>query len=147
MHRNLNKPLISRPFEREYIIQTSRSSGPGGQHVNKTETKVELRFHIDSSQCLTDEEKETLKSNLKRKINSEGYLIVYAQENRSQLMNKKLAEKRFFQYLVKALKKDKKRISTRPSKQAIEKRLEVKKQKAEKKIRRIRPIKPGTDEN
>jgi protein subunit release factor B len=58
MDKNLNKPLINRPFEVEFTIHTSRSSGPGGQHVNKTETKVELRFHVENSKLLTDEEKE-----------------------------------------------------------------------------------------
>lgn len=138
MHSNISKPIENRPFENEYIIQTSRSSGPGGQHVNKTETKVEIRFHIESSNLLTDEEKELLKEKLKRRINADGYLLVIAQERRSQLMNKQLAEKRFYQYLVQALKKRKKRVPTKPSKMAIEKRIGSKKIRAEKKVHRAR---------
>jgi ribosome-associated protein len=138
MDRNLSKPIKNRPFEVEYAIHTSRSSGPGGQHVNKTETKVELRFHIDSSKLLTDEEKEHIKEKQKRRINDEGYLIVNAQEHRSQLMNRKLAEKRFYQYLMQSLKKRKKRIPAKPSRQAIEKRIQAKKIKAEKKSRRAK---------
>jgi ribosome-associated protein len=138
MDKNLHKPIVKRPFEQEFIVSTSRSSGPGGQHVNKTETKVELRFHIESSKLLTDEEKELVKEKLKRRINEEGYLIVHAQEHRSQLMNRQLAEKRFYQYLVQSLKKRKKRIATKPSKQAIEKRILAKKIKAEKKSQRAK---------
>ncbi|MBN2610315.1 MAG: aminoacyl-tRNA hydrolase [Bacteroidales bacterium] len=138
MSDNLKKPVENRPFENEFIIQTSRSSGPGGQHVNKTETKVELRFHIDDSKLLTDEEKETLKEKLKRRVNADGYLLVFAQERRSQLMNKQLAEKRFYQYLVQALKKRKKRVPTKPTKQAVEKRISSKKIRGEKKVYRSR---------
>jgi ribosome-associated protein len=138
MHNNINRPIKNRPFELEYIISTSRSSGPGGQHVNKTETKVELRFHVDKSKLLTDAEKELVKEKLKRRINDEGYLIVFAQENRSQIMNRQLAEKRFYQHLIQSLKKKKKRIPTKPSKQAIEKRILAKKVKAEKKSQRAK---------
>ena len=138
MDKNLHKPVRNRPFESEYLINTSRSSGPGGQHVNKTETKVELRFHIDSSKLLTDEEKELIKEKQKRRINDEGYLIVHAQEQRSQLQNRQLAEKRFYQHLVQSLKKRKKRVATKPSKQAIEKRIQAKKIRAEKKSQRAK---------
>ncbi len=138
MHNNLTKPIIYRPFFKEYTIHTSRSSGPGGQHVNKTETKVELRFHIDNSQLLSDKEKHEIREKLKRRINNEGYLIVYAQEHRSQAMNKQLAEKRFYQYLVQSLRKRKKRIATKPSRQSIEKRIHAKKVIAEKKTRRAK---------
>lgn len=138
MDKNLQKPLRNRPFESEYQINTSRSSGPGGQHVNKTETKVELRFHIDSSKLLTDEEKELIQIKQKRRINDEGYLIVHAQEHRSQLMNRQLAEKRFFQYLTQSLIRRKKRIATKPSKQSIEKRILAKKIRSEKKSQRAK---------
>lgn len=138
MDKNLQKPLRNRPFESEYQINTSRSSGPGGQHVNKTETKVELRFHINSSKLLTDEEKELIQIKQKRRINDEGYLIVHAQEHRSQLMNRQLAEKRFFQYLTQSLIRRKKRIATKPSKQSIEKRILAKKIRSEKKSQRAK---------
>lgn len=138
MDKNLHKPIRNRPFESEYLINTSRSSGPGGQHVNKTETKVELRFHIDSSKLLTEEEKELIKEKQKQRINDDGYLMVHAQEHRSQVMNRQLAEKRFYQYLTQSLKKRKKRVSTKPSKQSIEKRILAKKIRAEKKSQRAK---------
>ena len=128
--------LENRPFEKEFIINTSRSGGPGGQHVNKTETRVELRFHIDSSAFLTDEEKDLLKAKQKKRINKDGFLQIFAQEYRSQKKNKELVEKRFYYYLRNALKKQRRRIATKPSKQGVEKRLRAKKKQAEKKALR-----------
>lgn len=129
----LNKDILKRPFEKEYFFQTSRSGGPGGQHVNKTESKVELRFHVDSSELLSGPEKEKVKKKLANKINAEGFIQIFAQEYRSQLKNKELAEKRFYHNLARVLKKEKKRIPTKPPKQAKEKRLTKKKQVGEKK--------------
>ncbi|MBN1187504.1 MAG: aminoacyl-tRNA hydrolase [Bacteroidales bacterium] len=133
--------LANRPFNKEYEFLTSRSSGPGGQHVNKTETKVELRFHVEGSQLLSETEKQRIKEKLKHKINSEGFLQVFAQEYRSQIKNKELAEKRFLQYLLKALAVRKKRIPVKPSKAMIEKRIKTKKINTERKTNRtkIRP--------
>lgn len=128
--------LINRPFEKEIEFHTSRSSGPGGQHVNKTETRVELRFHVENSQLLSETEKIRIKEKLKHKINTDGYLQIFAQEYRSQLRNKELAQKRFFQYLLKALAVKKKRIPSKPTKKMIEKRIQRKKHRAEKKILR-----------
>ncbi|MFW5879312.1 MAG: alternative ribosome rescue aminoacyl-tRNA hydrolase ArfB [bacterium] len=125
--------LKTRSFEKEFIVQTARSSGPGGQKVNKTESKVELRFHVDNSQLLSNEEKEKVKEKLKHKINNEGFLQVFAQEHRSQLKNKELAEKRFYLYLGKALQVKKKRIQTNPTKSSKEKRIQNKKKTSEKK--------------
>jgi ribosome-associated protein len=131
-----SRPLAFRPFDKEYEIQTSRSGGPGGQHVNKTETKVELRFHIDNSELLSEEEKAAIKEKQKQRINNDGYLQIFAQEYRSQRQNKELAVKRFLHYLSESLKKKKKRVPTKPSKQAVEKRLKGKKKIGEKKAMR-----------
>ena len=116
MSDNSKIAIANRPFSREYFFITSRSSGPGGQHVNKTETKVELRFHVEESKLLSETEKQQIKEKLKHKINTEGFLQVFAQEYRSQKRNKELAEKRFLQYLLKALAVQKKRIPVKPSK-------------------------------
>ena len=131
-------PFTERPFEKEYFFNTSRSSGPGGQHINKTETRVELRFHIDNSELLSDEEKLIIKYKLKNRINAEGYLQVVVQEYRSQYKNKQLAEQRFFELLILAMRKTKKRRPTAIPKKAKEKRLQTKRIVSEKKMNRGR---------
>lgn len=139
---SIPKQLQLREFEKEFDFYTARSSGPGGQHVNKTETKVELRFHVDNSSLLTEEEKKLIQQKLKRKINQDGYLIISAQEYRSQWRNKELTIKRFYKDISHALKRVKKRIPTRPSQQSVEKRITRKKQKGQKKELRLRPRLP-----
>jgi ribosome-associated protein len=134
-----NIPVTERPFKKEFSFQTARSSGPGGQHVNKTETKVELRFHIDNSQLLTEEEKDVLKKKLANRITNEGFLIITIQEYRSQFKNKQLAVELFLELLQKAFRKRKKRIPTKPTKSATEKRILEKKKTAEKKSTRGKP--------
>jgi ribosome-associated protein len=129
-------PFTDRPFEKEYFFNTSRSSGPGGQNVNKTETRVELRFNIDKSELLSDEEKHAIKYKLKNRINAEGFLQVVAQEHRSQFKNKQLAEQRFFELLILAVRKNKKRKPTSIPRNAIENRLQTKRIISEKKINR-----------
>ena len=138
---NAADPLSGRDFSSEFRFVTSRSSGPGGQNVNKVSTKVELRFDVPGSILLTDDEKDILQTLLKNKISAEGSLIIVSQSERSQLKNKEKAVDKFYSLLTKALTPKKKRKPTRPSKAAREKRLEEKKLTAEKKARRIRPIK------
>lgn len=131
--------LKNRNFEAEFDFATSRSSGPGGQHVNKTETRVELRFNIPSSQILTDEEKEILLKGLIARITSEGDLIITSQEHKSQAKNKAEAIQKFYELVAKALTPKKKRKKTRRSKAAREKRLKEKKMQSEKKEQRKPP--------
>lgn len=115
----------------ELIFQTSRSSGPGGQNVNKVNSKVELRFNISNSQLLTEEQKEILITKLSAKINLEGYLVVVSQKDRSQLANKEDVIRKTYEMFAKALKPVKSRKSTRPTRSSIEKRLNEKRLKAE----------------
>lgn len=123
-------------FLPELQFQTSRSSGPGGQNVNKVESRVELRFRLLESQLLTDEQKQTLQQKLASRLTSEGELLVVAQEDRSQLRNKETALRKFHELLAKALHKPKSRKATRPSKGAVRQRLESKKKHGEKKANR-----------
>lgn len=132
-------PLIERNFYPEFRFQTSRSSGPGGQHVNKTESRVELFFNIDASTLLADEEKERLQRKLKKRINADGELIITSESTRSQIRNKEDCIKKFYELIEKALTVEKKRIATRPSIAARKKRLETKRLQSEKKQLRKKP--------
>jgi ribosome-associated protein len=133
------KNIRNRPLEKEFRFKTSRSGGPGGQHANKTETQVELRFNIPESQLLSEEEKQRLLKKLSRKLTREGELIVTAESKRSQVQNKEEAMEKFYSMVEKALKKRKKRIPTKPSRAAKKKRLEEKKKHSEKKAKRKPP--------
>jgi ribosome-associated protein len=133
------KNIHNRSFEKEFRFNTSRSGGPGGQHANKTETQVELRFNIPESQLLSEEEKQRLLKKLSSKLTKEGELIVTAESKRSQVQNKEEATEKFYSMLEKALKKRKKRIPTKPSRAAKKKRLEEKKKHSEKKAKRKPP--------
>jgi len=128
--------LKARDFSPEFIITASRSSGPGGQNVNKVSTRIELRFNVLQSTLLTTEEKEIIQNKLASRINSEGEIILVNQTERSQLNNKEKAIEKFYVLLSKALTPVKKRKPTKPSPAAKEKRLEEKRIRSEKKERR-----------
>ncbi|MFA8435044.1 MAG: alternative ribosome rescue aminoacyl-tRNA hydrolase ArfB [Marinifilaceae bacterium] len=128
--------LYNRNFDSEFNFKTSKSSGPGGQHVNKVSSKVELRFDIRHSQILTDEEKEIIEGKLAHRLTSKGTLIIIAQLERSQLRNKQIAIEKFYEMLSKALQPVKKRKPTKPTRASKEERLENKRKSSEKKARR-----------
>lgn len=123
-------------MEREIILsevqyKAVRSSGPGGQNVNKVSSKVVLSFSIEESQGLNDEEKEIIKQKLNSKLTTEFVLILNCDEDRSQLKNKEIVTKRFIDILEKALIKPKPRKKTKVPKSVIEKRLKEKKSNSE----------------
>ncbi|MHA7110968.1 alternative ribosome rescue aminoacyl-tRNA hydrolase ArfB [Sunxiuqinia elliptica] len=120
----------------EFTFKTSRSSGPGGQHVNKTDSRVELRFNPQKSELLSDDQKVILHQKLSSQLTSDGDLIVVCQQERSQYKNKALAIEKLYELLHKALRPIKKRKATKPTRASIQKRMELKKQTAEKKKRR-----------
>jgi ribosome-associated protein len=128
--------LQNRDFYSEFEFITSRSGGAGGQHVNKVSSKVELRFQVDKSSLLSDEEKEIVKQKLSNKINNEGYLQIVSQVERSQLLNKALVIKKFYQFLEKALTPVKRRRATKPTKASVQARINEKKKISGKKTDR-----------
>nr|NQU92198.1 aminoacyl-tRNA hydrolase [Bacteroidota bacterium] len=136
----MQEDLLNRLFENEFILTHTRSSGPGGQHVNKVNTRVELRFNIPASRLLSDEEKGLLMGKLKNKINSDGDLILTSQSERTQLKNKQRVIERFYDLIKKALKPAKKRIPTKPPPQSDERRLDEKRKLSEKKQERKPPL-------
>jgi len=118
---------------KELRFKATRSSGSGGQNVNKVSTKVELRFDIANSTVLTDNQKDIVGAKLKNRISSEGILILTSDSERTQPGNKRKVIELFIELLEKSLRKPKKRIKTKPSKASKEKRLKEKKIIAEKK--------------
>ena len=128
--------IRERGLERECSFTAVRSSGPGGQNVNKVSTKVELAFHVNNSELLSDEEKQTISAKLTSRINEEGYLKVSDSSSRSQATNRENVLEKFYDTIEKALIKPKKRKPTKIPR-AVKEKIKVHKIKtSEKKANR-----------
>lgn len=123
--------------EGELFYQATRSSGPGGQHVNRRATRVEACWNVRESAALSDEEKTRVLEKLANRIGKDGVLRVAAEDERSQHRNRQLARDRLQQLVERALHVPKPRKKTRPSKSAEERRLESKSRRSRvKKLRK-----------
>jgi ribosome-associated protein len=108
----------------EIRLRASRSSGPGGQHANTAETRVEALFDVDSSESLTDRQKQRVRSRA-------GVVVrAVAQDERSQARNRELAIERLVAKLREALRVERRRVATRPTKASVERRLEAKRRRS-----------------
>ncbi|WBV58773.1 alternative ribosome rescue aminoacyl-tRNA hydrolase ArfB [Chryseobacterium sp. Chry.R1] len=123
-------------FSKELSYRTSRSSGAGGQNVNKVETSVTVLWNVNGSEFFTEDEKVLIQHKLKNRINAEGLMFLTVSESRTQLMNKNKAVEKIIEIVNKALIIPKKRLATKPSKGQKQKRLDNKKKLSDKKENR-----------
>ncbi len=131
--------IKNRIFDSELLFRFSRSSGPGGQHVNKTSTRAELRWDVLHSELLTEEEQAKIMEKLASWMNKEGELLISAQESRSQAENKETAREKFYALLEDCFKPVKKRFKSRPTAASQTKRLDEKKKLSQRKSERKKP--------
>ena len=115
----------------ELSYRAVRGSGPGGQHVNKTSTKVELRWSLEETVFFTEQQKIRLSAKLASRLTSDGELILTDHSTRSQSRNREIVTKRFYELLEEGLKQEKKRKKTKPTNAAKRKRLDAKKRRGE----------------
>jgi ribosome-associated protein len=130
----LNTELLN-----ELKFKAIKSSGPGGQHVNKTASKIELSFDVLNSKVLTENQKQLLVKNIANRLTKDTILILQCAESRSQHKNKEIVTERFLQIIKKGLTIPKKRKPTKPTKASVKKRLDSKKKHSTKKSDRKSP--------
>jgi len=124
---------------KELKFKAVRSSGSGGQHVNKVSSKIELTFDLENSNSLSEFEKEVLKTKLSSRLTKEKILILFCEETRSQHRNKGIAIKRLLELIKTLLIRPKKRRPSKPSLSSIKKKTEHKKRTSIKKALRKKP--------
>ena len=133
---NRLEKIRQKDLTKECQFSASRSSGPGGQNVNKVNSQVTLRFDVQRSELLEEEEKKIILQKLGSYISSEGILILNAQSQRSQLQNKEEVISKFRRLIEKVFEPRKIRKATKPSKAAIQRRMDAKNYNRKKRLRR-----------
>jgi ribosome-associated protein len=123
----------------ELEVSFARSGGPGGQHVNTSSTKVELRFDVIGSPSLDDAQKARVVDALGGRVTKDGVLVLHASEHASQTRNREAVVARFANLLAEALRPERPRRATRPTRAARRRRLEAKRQQSQKKALRRKP--------
>lgn len=131
--------LLDKEIEKEFNLKAIRSSGSGGQHVNKVATKIELSFNVELSQSLTQEQKQIIIDKLASRLTKENVLIIQCSETRSQLKNKRIAIQKAISIIEEALVINPERKPTKIPKAVIKKRLKSKRLNSEKKANRRKP--------
>ncbi len=123
----------------ELTMRTSKSSGPGGQHANKTSSRVSIEWDIENSGALSSIQRARLLRNLSTRLVGETTLVVHVDDSRSQHQNREIALKRLAEIVLKALRVQKKRVATKPSRAAKARRIDAKKKVGAKKKMRNKP--------
>lgn len=131
----MNKDLILK----EFVFKAIRSSGAGGQHVNKVSSKVVLSFNITNSEGLNTREKRLLKKALASRLTSSETLIIACDDSKSQIQNKNKIITRFFDIITKGLIVPKKRIATKPTKGSVKRTKDSKQKRSQVKSMRKKP--------
>jgi ribosome-associated protein len=124
----------------ELLVRATRSSGPGGQHVNTSSTRIELVWNIDRSSSLTQDDRARLRYRLSTRIDADGDLRIVSSDSRSQRQNREAAEQRLVEMVRRALVVPKKRRPTKPTKGSIESRLNEKRRRSSQKQNRQRRV-------
>ena len=134
----VNQRIVIPTWELEF--STSRSSGPGGQHANKTSSRVTLRWHLERSSVLTTAQKDRVRRRHGHRIDTNGYVLIHVETERSQLRNKEEAKSRLVALLLDGLQIEKGRRNTRPTKASKKRRLDNKRQRSDQKKLRRKPV-------
>ena len=134
-------PTVTIPAA-ELIEQVSTSGGPGGQHANKTSTRIILRWSLTTSTAIREWQRERLLEKLKHRLSKTGEVVIQADENRSQLMNRTAARQRLATLVAQGLERPKHRRKTKPSRAAKQRRVDAKKKRGETKKGRKKVQRP-----